>query len=462
MSLISWIKGSRALHSVEHDRLGIGDASPGNPRAAAAVAMVDWSAAGVSIGTPTTGWSVTVDSTVKYNGFSSLKVHTSGAAPGGGTTLIVTITIPSTNFGQSKRLGFSVRPGNRAEAAGASYAVQFWLPSSGGVRLYAVPGDFTPDQEWGEYVAQQGDFSTLYNLSGSGGNWSAADADRTSIQLVMTCVAGGISDTAPVYISPIYGDIGKRPSIVSLFMDGPYASQFKYLRPLLKSFDFRATMGVVVPSVGTGAFMTSAQLLKMCEAGHVPIHHTGAGSGVGWNNTTKYPDATVASAVAEDIAASWSQFTTWGYTSGIGYGGVGWSNGIPPTDALTRRLAIISGARSAGMIKMAHSDVYRGPYFGNKENGLMVNSITQFSVNGAYSTGIARLHDLCARGGWTGFRFHELKTSGGSGTDVHVADATFFLEALAEMVDAGKCVVLPFNEAMPYLDKSSIAVTGGY
>lgn len=449
--------------------LKIEDVIPSNPRSIAGDVLVDWGAAGVSIGTPTVGWSVTVDNTVTYNGFPSLKVHTSDAAPGGGTTLTVTLTIPSTNFGPAKRLGFAVRPGNRYQAAGASYPVQFWLPSSGGLRLYAVPGDYMPDQEWGEYVADQGDYSTLWNFAGSpGGNWAAGDTDRTYLQLVMQCQANGISSASPVYISPIFADVGQLPAIVSLFMDGPYPGQYKYLRPLLKAFDFRATIGTVVPALlaADASYMTLAQFYKMLDAGHPPIHHTGAGlygSIYDWSNTTKYPDATVGAAIQADIAASWAQFRAWGATGGIGYGGVAWGNGIAPASGnLARRLAIIAAARAAGMVKMAHSDTFRGPYHGNKDNGLMANSIMQFAPGGALTAGLTRLHEVCARGGWTGYRIHDLVTSAPSGTQTSVADITYFLEALADAVSQKRCVVLPFPEAMRYLDKASLVLKGGY
>lgn len=236
---------------------------------------------------------------------------------------------------------------------------------------------------------------------------------------------------------------------------------------MLKAFDFRATIGTVVPALlaADASYMTTTQFLKMCEAGHTPIHHTGGGAyggAYGWDNVTKFPDATVSAAVQADVEASWAQFRSWGYATGVGYGGVGWTNGFAPSATLARRAGILAGLRAAGMIKLANSDTYRGPYFGNKDNGIMATPITQMAWNGAYTTGVARLHDLCARGGWTGFRFHNVKVSGGSGNDVSVADATFLLEALAEAVSAGKCVVLPFHEAMPYLDSASLTIEGGY
>jgi len=410
---------------------------------------VDWSAC--SLGAVTANWSVEVDNAVTYCGLPTLKISGTAASV---ATLNVTITLPAAlHLGSAKRYTCFIKSSDRQIIGDNTQTAQIRFNYSAGgiqtVQAYTTASSWD-GSDWVSGTAYDGDANTTGHTSNPT-VWAKVDSEETSsIALVMG--APSTPGTFTVWLSPFLTD-PICPPVLSIFMDGNYASQYTYLRQALARANIRASLAIDVPRIGSSAsYMTLAQIGKMYDAGHECVRHTGAGAALGWDNTTKYPDVSVYA----DVKADCDAYRTWavanGFTRGVGYGVIGWTNGMVKTQTLARRNSIAqavydSGERHVRTLTTAvstydshfeHTD--HSPLF--KNPGLQILATT---TQGNVDTFIAGLK---ARGGWNSITFHTAVLSGGSGNDINASVLDTVMSSIVTEVAAGTIVCLPFSEAM--------------
>jgi hypothetical protein len=418
------------------------------------VVMVDWGAA--TIGSVTAGWTVTKSTEKAYAGKTALRVT---ATAGAADTLTCDITIPPAFFGGAKRICFGIAPSDAYIAGDGDNPIQLWLNYSGStthrvlmfVGLNHIPG-------------QWHDSGALFDqaVSGSGhisgtAQWAKVGSEEvTVIRLVLTKRAGQ-AISVPTYVGPIYTDpIREAKSTLTIFMDGNYSGQWKYARQLLQAYGLRASLSVVFPWINAVGSMTEAQIMAMYALGHELICHTGTPGDVGWDNTTKYPDGKEYALVRADIEAAWEWMRVRGATRGIGYGVVGFSNGLVNTQTLDRRMNIGRAVVDAGMVKCRQLSSFYGSYYGNGREVVNMVTPSQMVTSASSTATLTGLVDgIIAQGGWSGLTFHDFVISGATGNNYNVADFETVLDYIGEKVKAGLLRVLPFGEAMRAIDAVS-------
>lgn len=413
------------------------------PRAGAGGVAIDWATA--SIGTPTAGWTITKDTVNGYLGKTVLNITATAGAADTGTCVI---TIPSTYLGMFTRLGFPVSPGD-AYYAGASndYYPQLWFNYGGsyhklmgGSALSHVPS------EW----------RTQWSFKGQPDNvalsqWPLMAAGAlTSITIVLQ-KRPGQAVANPMFIGPVLADpVTEMLPTFSIFCDGGYQGQWDYARPILQQYGFRASFATVVPRVGQGGYLTAAQCDSLYALGHEHICHTGTAGEVGWNDTGKYPDGSEYALVKADLAA----FDTWAaarnYDRGRKYGVVGFTNGLDPTQTLTRRQNISKALVDSGYKKFRQLNGAGFPYYGDTGSTSLLTSPTHLVQASAVVGDVTAIIDkIIARGtGWYGFTFHDVVLSGATANAVNAATLDGVAAHLAGKVAAGVCNVRLFSESM--------------
>ena len=280
------------------------------------------------------------------------------------------------------------------------------------------------------------------------------------MRLVMTCAAGGIPVESAVAIGPLIGDAWTAPTL-TIFADGNYSGQYKYLRSLLAQYGLRASLATIPYWIAEGraGIMTASHMDAMIGDGHEAIHHTGlagpAGNvDVGWDNTVKYPDGQEYALVKADVEATQAYFRARGWTAGLGYGVVGFTSGLSGSQTILRRRNIIRGLRDGGLRHVRQLGGYTQSHFEHADHGPLVKQVTtmvQTSV--AYPTvSVQALVDkLLLRGGWTGITYHDLVLTGESGNSRNVDAVAADLDYIGAKVRSGDLRVLPMSEAIPAL-----------
>lgn len=424
--------------------------------------LIDWSSC--AIGAPTAGWYVTLDPARTYGGKPSLRVHTNGVAPSGGTTLICTITLPSAAFlGGAKRLLLPVAPSDKAVSGDGTNPIQLWVNLSGGTthRLMSyLAGGGGSDGEWLLGGPYSGDASGSGHITGTEQWIKLRTEDVTAVRIVMTCVAGGIPADSAAYVGPLIGDAYAPPTL-TIFADGNYAGQHKYMRSLLAQYGLRASLASVPywMTEARAGIMTPAQMDSMISDGHEAIHHTGttgpAGNvDVGWDNVAKYPPGQEYALVKADVEASQAYFRSRGWTKGLGYGVIGFTNGLSGTQSLARRRDIMRGLRDGGLRHIRQLGGYTQSHFEHADHSPLVKQVTtMLQTSTAYSTANVQslIDKLILRGGWTGITYHDIVLTGESGNNRNVDVVAADLDYIGSKVRSGDLRVLLMSEAIPSL-----------
>ena len=413
----------------------------------AGIVMLNW--ADATIGSPTAGWTVTKDASKTWGGLPSLKVT---ATAGAADTLACDITIPAIYLGGAKRIAFAVATDDSYLSGDATNWAQLWFAYSGSTthRVTSFVGASHAPGEWF-------DSGALYDAETVGAGhvtgtaqWAKVAAEETTtVKLVLTKRAG--QALSQLNIGPVYTDpIRDRKATISLFMDGNYSGQYKYARQMLQAYGLRASMSLVVPWVGVqSGTMSEAEILHMEDLGHELICHTGSPGDYGWDNTTKYPDGSEYELVKADVKAAFDWMLARNRTRGIGYGVVGFTNGLVNTQTLSRRRNIAQALRDAGMKKIRQLGGYTGSYYGNgRENQLVLPMSRAVTAADATATVTAAIDAVEARGGWSGLTFHDVALAGATGNNVNVDVFEAVLDYLATREKAGGVRVIPFAEAM--------------
>jgi len=406
---------------------------------------VNW--ADVTIGSPTANWTCVKSSDKTVLGLQTLKLTaTSGAADDG----VIVLTFPAKFFGAAKRLGFGICTPDSYIAGNPSQVVQMFInTAAGGHRIQCVSndshvsGDF--DFRW-SYVGVD-----LENVVSGHSKWPNLAVDNvTSISLVVKKRAGSVLD--PFYISPLISDpvSGVSPSILTLFMDGGYVSQYEAAKTL-NSRGLYASLATVVPRIGSGgSYMTLSQVSELYGAGNECICHTGTPGEVGWNNTGKYPDGSEYTLVKADIEA----FKTWatlnGFSAGKDYAVVGFTNGLDTAQTITRRNNISQALRDAGVIKIRQLGSWVGAYYGDCSTASLTNCNSTMLDSGMSVATITGIIDtLIARpGSWHGLTIHSLVAATPTGNAITGDTFRQVVDYIDAKVSAGQLRVLTFSQAM--------------
>ena len=414
--------------------------------------LLDW--ADVTLGTPSSGWTVEKDFSRTYAGRPSLRITATAEA---GTSLIYTVTCPATFFGGAKRLAFAVDPGDSAITGDTAKKVAVWLRFAD-TTTHRIAMYVQPSHAIGEWF----DSGALYRADGEAGKpadhisgtaqWAKLlTEDVVSVQIVVTKGAGVAIDR-PVFFGPIVADpVRSETPILSLFFDGPYSGMHKYARPIMQAYGLRSSMALVLSRLLSSyvGLMTEAQIRKMYDLGHEIIYHSGAGAEGGWDNTTKYPDGSEYAILLAEIEGFWAWLREKQMDRGLGYGVVGFTNGLANTQTYTRRLNISNALRDAGFLGIRQLDGYRGSYYGTGGEQQTVITGSQLVTSTQTTADVTTILDrLEERGGWTGLTFHDLVLTGATSNTINVATFEAIAMDIATRVRAGKLRVLPFSDAM--------------
>jgi len=419
---------------------------------------VDWSQCTIS--GVAANWTVAVDTAVLYAGMPTLRVTATTGTPG---NLGATITLPAGLYlGAAKRIHSAIIASDRALAGDNAAPLQVRFNYSAGTfqtfQIYTGPSSWD-GEDWNVGTARNGDANTTGHTANTT-QWPKVGPNAlaeltSSISLVQS--AAGISGPVTQWIAPIFTD-QITPPILSIFMDGNYASQYTFMRAALERANLRASMAIVVPNVGNGAsYMTLAQIGKMYDAGHECVRHTGAGAVVGWNDTTKYPDLTVYETVKADCDA----YRTWavanGFTRGLGYGVVGIDNGMVKSQALSRRNSIAQAIYDSGERHVRTLTTAVSTYDTHFEHvghvPLFKTAVYQVRSTTTTANIDTVITELKSRGGWSGITFHTavLDSAVPAGNDVGGVVLDYTMAAIATEVANGNIICLPFSEAMAEL-----------
>ena len=211
--------------------------------------------------------------------------------------------------------------------------------------------------------------------------------------------------------------------------------------------------------------MTEAQIIEMYNLGHDLVHHTGTCGptghvNVGWDDTSKYPDGQEYALVKADVMASQDWMRARGLTRGLGYGVVGFSNGLVKTQTLTRRTNITAALRDAGLKKIRQSGTYYESYYGACQEPAMLLPQNPLVLDATASGTVTGWVDqMIARGGWAGLTFHNIYLGSTTGAnDIAVAKYETIIAYIAGKVAEGKLRVLPMSEAMAEMDAVPLPV----
>lgn len=406
---------------------------------------VDW--ADVTIGTPTANWTCVKSSDKTVFGLQTLKVSaTAGAADDG----VIVLTFPAKYFGAAKRLGFGICTTDAYIAGNTTQIVQMFINTvAGGHRIQCasndshVSGDF--DFRW-SYVGVD-----LENVVSGQSKWPNLAVDKvTSISLVVKKRTGAVLD--PMYISPLISDpvSGVSPSILTIFMDGNYVSQFEATKTL-NSRGLVASLAIVVPRVDSGSsYLTLSQVADLYGSGNEFICHTGTTGEVGWNDTGKYPDGSEYALVKADIDAfkAWAA-SNW-FPAGKDYAVVGFTNGLDIAQTITRRNNISQALRDAGVIKIRQLGTWTGAYYGDCATSSLTNCNSTMLDSGMSVATITGVIDtLIARpGSWHGLTIHRLVAASATGNEITGDTFRKVVDYIDAKVSAGQLRVMTFSKAM--------------
>lgn len=437
--------GSKTNSVTGRIEVSSGEASVFSKSKSVKTAIVDY--ANVSIGAPTSGWTCIKSTEKIVDGLQTLKVTAiAGAADDG----VIVLTFPAKFFGAAKRLGFGICSSDIYISGNPSQVVQMFInTSAGGHRIQCasndshVSGDF--DFRW-SYVGVD-----LENVVSLQSKWPNLALDNvTSISLVVKKRAG--MELAPIYISPVIADPvgGVSPSVLTLFFDGGYVSQYNASK-MLKSRGLTASFATVVPRIGSsGAYMTLDQVRELYSDGHEMICHTGTAGEVGWDDAGKYPDGSEYALVKADIQAFQSWAAVNGFSSGLNYGVVGFTNGLISSQTLTRRDNISRAIVDAGVIKVRQLGGWTGPYYGDSFSpSYTTPSTTMLDASLSVSTITGIIDTLIARpGGWHGLTMHSLLATGATGNAINADTLRQVLDYIDAKVSVGQLRVMNFSQAM--------------
>lgn len=254
--------------------------------------------------------------------------------------------------------------------------------------------------------------------------------------------------TEPINISALLADIAS-PATLILSFDGLGSGQYTYARRILAANALRGSLACTQLH-DTGGYMTTAQISAMYDDGHDVIYHTGAGASLGWDNTTKYPDGSEYALIKADVEVSESYRRANGWTRGLGFGVVGWTNGLVATQTLARRTNIANALRDAGLRKIRQLGTYYASHYEVAGNEPLLTTPSQLiQTTAAHSNAAVQaiVDKVIARGGISGLTYHDIVLTGESGNNRNVDTFAADMAYIASKVAVGSIRVCPMSEA---------------
>jgi len=329
-----------------------------------------------------------------------------------------------------------------------AFTTNVWIETAAGAQIRIVIPATKPSGRFQIYNI------TRASMTGYGGGATSTTLDTDLITKIKIVVLTGSATATdyPFWVGPVKQDTRGEKAKICLCFDKVSSNQYTYLRPLLESYGFKASLAVITQPNDANA-MTIAQKDKMYSLGHEIIHHTGndiAVPGAGWDNTTKYPTGgTAASLIAEDIKITQDDLIAHGWTRGLGHCVMGFSSSFSSSVPMIRQQEIITALKANNMLSVRSTidavalarplnlGIFDGYGMGG---GLFVTS----AVSGA--TVNAAIDEIIAENGYGFISGHDFAISGGTGNTQNIADVETWMAYLKTKVDAGLVDVVTQSE----------------
>lgn len=415
---------------------------------------VDWSAGlgTLSVATGGIDSAIALDSTVLYDGKPTVKCTFSTAAA---DTFVgrYTLTNP-VSFKNFKNIVIPIKI-TASDAVGtvatAANPLGVWLKTASGkqIRLRLVCDGVGPDN-WCLMSFVRGETSAVLSFAG-GATWSTLDSETiTEIDFVHIAASGIVSNSYPVWIAPLLVD-SLATSVVSLRLDGEYASQYSLAWPVLQSYGLVASMMIQHSNIGTAGRMTLSQIDEMYAGGcEVGMHTYDATKVNGYANATDWPSAQV---ITDDIVSGYAAQLAQGWYRGVGtlveaFTGAYFSGAT----TLARQRLLKQALSSAGvecMCRIETSYKMKNTLGQRAVRPLLVRSSVSLGSATVVADVVAQINQVKDTGEWLIITAHEIvaDTATPVGNQIKVSDFTTICAAIKANIDAGSQECLPIGAA---------------
>lgn len=299
-------------------------------------------------------------------------------------------------------------------------------------------------------------------FGGSSAPTNTSDMDAFTINRIqfVQAVPGAVAGQS-MWFGPLRLN-GRRKPVVTICLDGEYASQARYILPMLEAQGLRASLAIQNTAIGTGGRMSAAQLDTAYSAGHEMIHHTyDASKTTGYQNSGQWPTQ---ASITADIQAGEADRRSRGWLRGLGYavhgGNVNPYNGT----VSAARQAIVTAAYQAAGIKAIREGNAAGTGPLNKlQNMSRLSNVDAYTVQGALqwtntdnaASLTAAVTRAKARGEWAIYTGHRSVISAPAALEVLNSDILSWVQSLGDDVRSGRVLCLPFSEACVYYGLTS-------
>lgn len=435
--------------------VGGGSSSAGTP-------ICDWQPAGGTLSLVSSnggGEAIALDPTVLCDGLPMARVTCGNT----GTLVAQYVFSAPITLAQMQSLQIPIRVSQNNAVFGGTGPVQIWLwDDLTGTRQWrlstslnmsrARPGA-THVLSFGPGVAADG-----WAFGGTSAPTNTSDMDAYTIDRIRIVIAvpGSVAGEA-AWLGPIRAN-SRRRSVVSIVLDGQYASQHQYLLPMIEAQGLRCSLALQYSLIGADAGrMTAAQLDRAYAAGHELIHHVYDGSkSSGYANAGEWPTAAT---ITADINAGQEYMRVRAWTRGLGYMVHGGSVTPYAGNVTAARQQIVTAGLLAAGIKGARvGDGLGTAPLKRLQSTALPSAVDPLTIQGALqwtSTDNAAalavpLTSAKARGEWAIYTGHRSVISTPGSLEITNADALTWLQALGDDVRTGKVLCLPFGEACRY------------
>jgi hypothetical protein len=404
------------------------------------------------------GEAVAVDSTVTCDGLPMCKA-TCGST---GTFIAQFVFTEAVTLAQMQSLQIPIRVSQNQSVFGGTGMAQIWLfDDATGTRQWrlATSLNMSRARNGQTHILSFGPGASAdgWAFGGSSAPTNTSDLDAYTINRIRIVIAvpGSVAGEA-VWFGPIRANARRKP-VVSIVLDGQYASQHQYILPMLEAQGLRCSLALQHSLIGSGGRMTEAQITRAYGAGHECIHHTYDGSKTaGYQSASDWADA---AAITTDIQTGIAYQRARSWTRGIGYAVHGGTT-HPFSGAVSaaRQAIVVAGYQNAGTIAIRAGEGFGTAPVKRLQNGSRPDNVDPYSIQGALQwTSTDDAADLAvpitsakARGEWAIFTGHRSVISGASTLEILNSDCLTWVQALADDVRAGKVLCLPFSEACQY------------
>lgn len=336
--------------------------------------------------------------------------------------------------------------------------MQVWLKCASGknIRLVlphtqSMPGEINY-ATWSRY-----EVSGSVSFAGGASGWNLFDTEQiNAIDFVATTSVN--SNGYPMWFGPITVNARSKKGILSLRMDGEYASQSTLIAPLLDEHSIRASLALTHSDIGTAGRMSQAEIAAMYASGHEVVLHTFDSTKVGgYANATDWPSGYL---ITQDITSAWAAQRANGWTRGIGKIVEGFSgNYFNANTAASRQKVLKAAFLAAGVDCMAQ--ITAGNLMNNSgfpDPGVRIPTVRcPISINSTTTAAnvIALIDAAIASGDWAVIVCHQAVADNQTpaGNQMRVGDFATWIAYAASKIASGDLLFLPMGEAYDLIYK---------